>query len=197
MNIMVTKSLSVLGNDGAGKKALIGSLIYKCGLELPQLEQLESEGISQYEKIVPFFEKNGRAQSFYAPSGTFTVQKSQAPDVAFWVVDASDSSSWGPSAEKLSVTLSSSMVNPREKLMIVVNKMDSVNWSEQTFKEVVGAFSSVNMNNRAYIIPVSALREGGNILPTPKAPSWVQNLSTDQFGGSASVSGESLMNLLG
>ncbi|KAI1034495.1 hypothetical protein LB504_004351 [Fusarium proliferatum] len=73
MNIMGTKSLSVLGNDGAGKKALIGSLIYKCGLELPQLKQLESEGISQYEKIVPFFEKNGRAQSFYAPSGTFTV----------------------------------------------------------------------------------------------------------------------------
>jgi translation elongation factor EF-1alpha len=31
MNIMGTKSLSVLGNDGAGKKALIGSLIYKVG----------------------------------------------------------------------------------------------------------------------------------------------------------------------
>lgn len=28
---MGAKSLSVLGNDGAGKKALIGSLIYKVG----------------------------------------------------------------------------------------------------------------------------------------------------------------------
>ncbi|KAF4499515.1 hypothetical protein FAGAP_4305 [Fusarium agapanthi] len=194
---MGTKSLAVLGNDGAGKKALIGSLIYKCGLQLPQLEQLESEGISEYKEIVPFFEKNGHPLSFYAPSGTFTVQRSETPDVAFWVVDASDSSSWGQSAERLSVRLSSGMVNPREKLIIVVNKMDSVDWSEQAFKEVVGAFSSVNLNNRAYIIPVSALREGGNILPTTEAPSWVQKLSTGQFGGSASVSGESLMNLLG
>ncbi|CAF3536309.1 hypothetical protein SNK05_009756 [Fusarium graminearum] len=192
---MGAKSLSVLGNDGAGKKALIGSLIYKCGLELPQLQQLESEGISQYEKIVPFFEKNGLAQSFYAPSGAFTVQKNQTPDVAFWVVDASDSSSWGSSAEKLSTTLSSGVLNPREKLIIIVNKMDSVNWSEQTFKDVVGAFSSVNMNN-AYIIPVSALRQEGNILPTPEAPSWVQKISAGQFEGSASASGESLMNLL-
>ncbi|KAF4448445.1 hypothetical protein F53441_8169 [Fusarium austroafricanum] len=194
---MGAKSLSVLGKDGAGKKTLIGSLIYKCGLELPQLKELESEGISQYEKIVPFFEKNGYAQSFYAPSGTFTVQKNQSPDVAFWVVDASDSSSWGSSAESLSATLSSGLLSPREKLIIIVNKMDSVNWSEQTFQDAVSAFSSVNMVNRAYIIPVSALREGGNILPTPEAPSWVQNISADQFGGSALVSGESLMNLLG
>ncbi|CZS74217.1 unnamed protein product [Fusarium graminearum] len=194
---MRVKSLSVFGNDGAGKKALIGSFIYKCGLELPQLKQLESEGIGRYEEIVPFFEKNGRPQSFYSPSGTFIIQKSQTPDVAFWVVDASDSSSWGSSAERLSAALSGGMLNPLEKLIIVVSKMDSVNWSEQTFKDVVGAFSAVNMNNNAYIIPVSAIREGGNILPTPEAPSWVQKISANQFRGSASVSSESLISILG
>ncbi|KAM0416237.1 hypothetical protein ACHAPD_005154 [Fusarium lateritium] len=115
---MSTKSLNVLGNDGAGKKALISSLIYMVDAVI-----LEREGISQYDKIVPFFEKIGRPQSFYAPSGTFTIQKSQTPDVAFWTVDASDSSSWGSSAENLSAALSSATLKSREKLIVVVNKM--------------------------------------------------------------------------
>lgn len=105
------------------------------------MKQLESEGIGRYEEIVPFFEKNGRPQSFYSPSGTFIIQsmppesnlillytndfivESQTPDVAFWVVDASDSSSWGSSAERLSAALSGGMLNPLEKLIIVVSKM--------------------------------------------------------------------------
>ncbi|KAG8360743.1 hypothetical protein FVEN_g1690 [Fusarium venenatum] len=144
---MSTKSLNVLGNDGAGKKALISSLIYMVDAVIVN-RALKREGISQYDKIVPFFEKIGRPQSFYAPSGTFTIQKSQTPDVAFWTVDASDSSSWGSSAENLSAALSSATLKSREKLIVVVNKMDSVNWSEQTFKDVVNAFSSVSMNNQ-------------------------------------------------
>ncbi|EXK77498.1 hypothetical protein FOQG_17795 [Fusarium oxysporum f. sp. raphani 54005] len=127
---MVTKSLGVLGNNGAGKKTLIGSLIYKadanrlwCGLELPQLEELERKEIQKYAEIVPFYEERGRAQSFYAPSGLFTVEKSQAPDVAFWVVDASDSANWELSVQNMTTSLSSGALQPRDKLIILVNKM--------------------------------------------------------------------------
>ncbi|CAG7559070.1 unnamed protein product, partial [Fusarium equiseti] len=145
---MGVKYLSVLGNHGSGKNALIGNLIYKCGLELSLSKDLESQGGTQYESIVPFFEKSGRTQSFYAPSGTFTVRKTQTPDVAFWVVDASDSSTWASSAAKLSTTLSGGALKPREKLIIVVNKMDSVDWSEQTFQDAASAFSSVKLDTR-------------------------------------------------
>ncbi|CVL01497.1 uncharacterized protein FPRN_11525 [Fusarium proliferatum] len=94
-------SLTVIGNGNAGKKTLIGSLIYKCGLGLPQLGELEGEGIKSFNEIVPFYEKKGYVQSFYAPSGLVTVQKLQEPDYTIWVVDGSDSSSWNSSAEKL------------------------------------------------------------------------------------------------
>ncbi|KAF5986479.1 hypothetical protein FCOIX_1538 [Fusarium coicis] len=118
-----SKSLRVLGNNGAGKKTLIGSLIYKCGLELPQLEELERKEIQDCAEIVPFYEERGRAQSFYTPSELFIVEKNQAPDVAFWVVDASDSTNWELSVQNMTNSLSSGALQPRDKLIILVNKM--------------------------------------------------------------------------
>ncbi|KAF5569350.1 hypothetical protein FPHYL_2165 [Fusarium phyllophilum] len=94
-------SLTVIGEENAGKKTLIGSLIYKCGLGLPQLGELERESVKEFSEIVPFYEKKSYAQSFYAPSGLVTVQKIQEPDYAIWVVDGSDTLSWNSSAEKL------------------------------------------------------------------------------------------------
>ncbi|KAG7424988.1 Elongation factor 1-alpha [Fusarium oxysporum f. sp. raphani] len=189
---MVTKSLGVLGNNGAGKKTLIGSLIYK----LPQLEELERKEIQKYAEIVPFYEERGRAQSFYAPSGLFTVEKSQAPDVAFWVVDASDSANWELSVQNMTTSLSSGALQPRDKLIILVNKMDLVNWSRQTFEGVVRKFNTAKLSDCTYIIPISSL-QGENILETPKEPSWIKDISVGQFGDSTPVSGEPLMSLLG
>ncbi|KAF5976027.1 hypothetical protein FCOIX_7280 [Fusarium coicis] len=176
-------SLTVIGNENAGKRTLIGSLIYKCGLGLPQLGELEREGIQRFSEIVPFYEKNGYAQSFYAPSGLVTVQKIQEPDYAIWVVDGSDSPSWNSSAQKLGRLLLSGEIQPRKKLIIAVNKMDSIGWSEQTFKDVAHVFRAANLEDRTSIIPVSALK-GDNILPDTKEPSWAANISSESYGGS-------------
>lgn len=187
---MATKTLSVLGNEGAGKKTLIGSLIYKCGLELPQLEELERAGVRQYTEIVPFYEKMGRAQFFHAPSGPFVVDKSGTQDVALWVVDGADSASWALSAQNLSKSLSNGALQPRDKLIVAINKMDLVHWSEQVFADAMREFRGLSLHERTHFIPISGLRSE-NVVSTPQEPSWV-----GASGGKAgSVSG--LMSLLG
>ncbi|KAH7253796.1 uncharacterized protein BKA55DRAFT_566277 [Fusarium redolens] len=192
---MTSRSLSVLGDDGAGKKTLLGCLIYMCGLGLSQLQELEQKGI-RYGDIVIFLEKRGHPQSFYAPSGLFRVEDSQTPDIAIWVVDGSDSLIWAASAKKLAALLSSGELQPREKLIIAVNKIDSVSWSEKTFNDAVQVFSALNLNDRTFIIPVSASK-GQNVLPDSKGPSWAACISPQQFGGSKMVSGDRLTSLLG
>ncbi|KAF5555513.1 hypothetical protein FMEXI_1493 [Fusarium mexicanum] len=144
---MSWRSLSLRGNRGAGKKTLIACLIYMCGLELSRLEELERKGI-QHGDIVPFFEERGQPLCFHAPSGLFKVEESQTPDFAIWVVDGSDRLTWATSAQKLALMLSSGELQPRESLIIVVNKLDSVSWSEKTFKDVVDVFSVLSLNKR-------------------------------------------------
>lgn len=91
------------------------------------MEELESRGISHCAEIASFFQNKGYDQSFHTPSGPFTVQSataaSQPPDVAFWVVDADDAANWTHSAQILADLMASGEVCPREKLLIVVNKM--------------------------------------------------------------------------
>lgn len=48
---------------------------------------------------------------------------SQTPEVAIWVVDGSDPLTWAASAHKLAALLSSGELQPRETLIIAINKM--------------------------------------------------------------------------
>ncbi|PCD21890.1 hypothetical protein AU210_015693 [Fusarium oxysporum f. sp. radicis-cucumerinum] len=189
-------SLNILGCDGAGKKTLVGSLIYKCGLGLPRLKELERESISQIEQIVPFYEKKGYAQTFYAPPGLVTVQKSQTPDYVIWVVDGPDLSTWNSSAEKLRSLLFNGDIQPRKKLIIAVNKMDFIGWSEQTFKDIVHVFRAARLHNRTFILPISGLK-ADNLLPDTKKPSWAENISPERYRGLTQVSDKCLTLLLG
>ncbi|SPO02536.1 uncharacterized protein DNG_05209 [Cephalotrichum gorgonifer] len=169
---MAVKTLRVLGEERVGKKTLIGSLIYKCGLELPQLEKLERNGIRDLDAIVPFYEKAGITPCFYAPSGQLVVEKTATPDILLWVVDATDADKGSVSSQKLAAALSDGTVQPREKLLILVNKMDLINWSESTFREIVHTFNAVGaIPEKTYVIPISGL-QGDNILGSPEQPSW-------------------------
>ncbi|KAI1043242.1 hypothetical protein LB505_006185 [Fusarium chuoi] len=73
---------------------------------------------------------------------------------------------------------------------------DSVSWSEKTFRDAVQVFSVLKLNERAFIIPVSALK-GQNVLPDSTEPSWATSLSPQRFGGSDVVSIDCLTSVLG
>ncbi|KFA60078.1 hypothetical protein S40285_09259 [Stachybotrys chlorohalonatus IBT 40285] len=194
---MAAKTVSVLGDDGAGKKTLIGSLIYKCGLQLPQIEELEREGIRDFAKITTFYEKKGYDRGFYGPSGPFVVQEShsQVSDVVFWILDASDAASWASSAQKLSMSLSSGTLRPKEKLLVLVNKMDLVGWSQHVFEDLLRIFDAVDLKQDHIFVPISGLR-GENILSPPDGHPWVNNVSISLSTSAAHISERPLMNQL-
>ncbi|KAI1283407.1 hypothetical protein F5Y07DRAFT_349617 [Xylaria sp. FL0933] len=195
---MLTKYLRVLGDDGAGKKTLIGSLIHKCGLNLPQIEPLEKNGIRDFAGIVSFFNKNGMTLSFYGPSANYIVELKEVPDVqiAFWVVDASALDQGHASCSRLASLLSAGEVRPREQLLILVNKMDLVDWAEQVFAEIVRAFKDISTAaHKISIIPISSL-QSTNILEAPGEPSWIRSISASSFEGSGLVCGQTLMSQL-
>merc|ERR1739848_431395 len=84
----------------------------------------------------------------------------------------------------------------RERLLILVNKMDLVGWSEHTFTEVVRTFSAANLKtDRAYILPISSLK-GDNILGPLEGYSWMNDQSASHPSSSVHVSERSLMDLL-
>ncbi|KAI9898901.1 hypothetical protein N3K66_005362 [Trichothecium roseum] len=192
---MAIKTVSVLGDYGVGKKTLTGSLIHKCGLQLPRMEELEREGIRDFRSITSFYERKGYDQGFDAPSGPIVIQKTQAPDIVLWVVDASDAAKWLSSAQELSNLLSSGTLRPREKLLILPNKMDLVDWSQHTLKDLLDVFDKVDLNPDQVFVPISGL-QGENILSSPNEHPWVTNESVARSVSAARVSTRPLIDHL-
>jgi translation elongation factor EF-1alpha len=95
-----------------------------------------------------------------------------APDIALWVVDVSSPDRGAASSADLASLISSGALKPKEKLLILLNKMDLVDWSEQAFVEAAAWFKDIKPDSTVTdIIPASALT-GDNFLEPPKVP-WV------------------------
>ncbi|KAI1660851.1 P-loop containing nucleoside triphosphate hydrolase protein [Daldinia decipiens] len=195
---MVTKSVQILGDAGAGKSTLIGRLIYECGgLELPQLEKLERNGIREFAQIANFYENEHMPQLFYTPSSQYVVDESKTPDVFLWVVDATVSDSGRASSHNLASLISTGHMRPQDNLVVLINKMDLTDWSLRIFEEIVRTFSTVNSitESKTSIIPISATR-GDNIVEAPKEYPWVGSILPSQFAGCELVSAKPLAYIL-
>ncbi|KAK3389408.1 hypothetical protein B0H63DRAFT_463584 [Podospora didyma] len=160
------KTLAVQGADGAGKKTLIGNLIYKCGLDLNKLKLLEANTGRRYDNIVPHFEEHNIRLAFYAPSGTVVVEDTKTPDILIWVVDVTDPDQGKESSSRLAEAIAGGLV-PKEKLLILLNKMDKSNWSEWVIAVASISFNNISLDVEHHIVPISAL-EGGNLLESRK-----------------------------
>ncbi|KAH9884884.1 hypothetical protein F4778DRAFT_762077 [Xylariomycetidae sp. FL2044] len=193
---MASKTLQVLGDDAAGKKTLLGRLIYDCGLELSRLGELERDGIRDYAQIPAYYEKHQFAKSFLTPSSEYTIDNHNTPDTVFWVVDGTASDNGLASSRKLASLISTGVLKLKGKLLILVNKMDLTNWSESSFKQIVHTFSSVELiAGRTFIIPISA-KQGTNVVGASQAPSWVKESWGSGIAGYVLVSAEPLVYLL-
>ncbi|KAF2836484.1 hypothetical protein M501DRAFT_996673 [Patellaria atrata CBS 101060] len=176
---MTSKTIRILGGDGVGKKTLMGSLIYKCGLDMHVLEQLQGNQIQRYEEIVPFFRKNGIEEAFRTKSTRFVLTEDTTPDVAIWVIDAAASGeSTKVALNTLRDELLRGVVKPVEKLVLVLNKMDAIEWSKDRFgtlrRGIQESLQTTNIGQETtHILPVSALR-GANLLdPSDESP-WLR-----------------------
>ncbi|KAI2639498.1 hypothetical protein GGS26DRAFT_601143 [Hypomontagnella submonticulosa] len=139
------KFIQIHGNAGAGKKTLIGRLIYEYGgLGLPQLEKIERNGIREYTQLAAFYESQHLTRLFYTPSSQFTIDESKRPDALIWIVDATVSDSGRTSSQNLASLISTTYTQPPGCLLILVNKMDLVNWSSNAFEEIAHTFSTAD-----------------------------------------------------
>ncbi|KAK7438302.1 HR1 repeat Rho-binding protein [Colletotrichum acutatum] len=152
-----------------------------------QLEQLQANGVDKYADLVTFFEKEGIEASFYAPSARFLVQQIEEPDVAIWLIDASQQDSWKASLGELRSLLSDGRLRPKEKLLILINKMDLVDWSAEVWNETVKQAADATLQASSTLIPISALK-GDNILDVTK--------QVASEGTSRGISQQTLMQLL-
>lgn len=110
---------------------------------LEQLAQLERSTNGNYADIVSFFEEKDITKSFYTPSANIVIertslsdqatscfpslivgcQESTKPDIACWVVDATDPDRGRASSSELISLISAGLLQPKDKLLILINKM--------------------------------------------------------------------------
>ena len=77
------KNLAIVGVHGAGRKTLMGNLIYKvififltlvytditrCGMDMLLLQRFEKAGLRRYDEVVPFLHAEKIKASFHARS---------------------------------------------------------------------------------------------------------------------------------
>lgn len=167
--------LTVRGLDGSGRKTLIGSLMHQFGLELNTVKQLEEQNITRFDELPSFYAKNGLDLHFHGPSGEYLVKTQKEPDVAFWIVDGTDSDKFVKSSRELESLVSSGSLQPTKRLAILINKMDQTGWSRQVFKQAAAVFKHMTSADVA-IVPISAFT-GGNFMDSPSEASWVMNSS--------------------
>ncbi|KAI0382695.1 hypothetical protein F5Y04DRAFT_41953 [Hypomontagnella monticulosa] len=197
---MISKFMQIRGDPGAGRTTLIGRLIYEYGgLGLPQLEQFEQKGAREYTQIAAFCEKENLMQHFYTASSQFIVDESKTPHTLVWIVDATVPDGGQASSQKLASLISTAYVQPRENLVVLVNKMDLLNWSPSAFGEIAHTFSTTGLiaKSKLSIIPFS-VTQGANITETPREHPWVESIQpSPSFGNCQFVSSKPLMSLLG
>ncbi|KAI0020373.1 hypothetical protein F4780DRAFT_369590 [Xylariomycetidae sp. FL0641] len=210
---MDSKPLTITGDHDAGTSTLVGNLIRVCGLGLSDLDELERNGIRDPVALVSYYQQKGVPPSFYAPSGQLRIQNHGPAGAVLWVVDATTPDAGRASKDKLVSALSDGTVRSKEKLVIVVNKMDLVQWSEEKFRCIADTFSSLgagfgkygmpydpfgipsSRGPRTYLVPASGVN-GGNLLDRPAEARWLEVGEAGRNGASITIARDPLLHLL-
>jgi len=156
------RTLVVLGPSGAGKATTIGCMLFKYGaIDMMTMDKFQREGIETFEQAANRLKSDGIAPAFDTPKHHVTVldSASSQADCAILVLPADVSSS--------EVVLKHLSGGAR-KLVILVNKMDAINWSEEQFLKIVeGLGNGANIP----IIPISATN-GDNVVEKSPKSEW-------------------------
>ncbi|KAK6854667.1 hypothetical protein PG995_009760 [Apiospora arundinis] len=108
------------------------------------VEKLERNNIKRLNEMQPFLEQQGIEIAVdLSPYAYYVIGPSQEPDVLVWVVDATSSDAGETSSKELASSLASASSRPKDRLLILVNKMDKIDWSKQDFDAIAARFQGL------------------------------------------------------
>ncbi|CAN9215342.1 unnamed protein product [Alternaria alternata] len=180
-------TLAVLGGPGAGKATTIGNLIYKCGgINMPTLERLEKGRNNTYAEAFNEVKARNETLYFYTPSNKVTItaqEKISSADGLLLIVTPRQTEK---QLQEIGDQLGGMKVHgTHKKVVVLVNKMDEVNWSESAFIDSVRATNTVlqrlgipKERYRTMFVPASGLHSD-NLIELSSNLSWYSN-STDE-----------------
>ncbi|EDU51471.1 TEF1 Translation elongation factor EF-1alpha GTPase [Pyrenophora tritici-repentis] len=133
------KILAVLGSHGAGKATTIGNLIYKCGgIDMPTLERLEKGRNNGYARAFNEIKARNEKLYFYTPNNKITVTEnlSNADGLLLIIMPHETDKQLQEIGDQLNGMAS-------HKMVVLVNKLDEVDWSEDAFTDSVRVTNAV------------------------------------------------------
>ncbi|EPS45817.1 hypothetical protein H072_109 [Dactylellina haptotyla CBS 200.50] len=180
------QQIRILGAPGTGKKTLIGNLMMSCGIGLSTMEKLQRNGIQKYDQISEFFSKENIPLSFETSSGAWEITETNDSDVLFYVLDASTNPEANTMDFKIAGDATTGILERCSRVILVVNKMDKVDWSAEQFQLIVSQATGEIQGTGIAIkklatVAVSALH-GNNIIQKSGDPMWRTLVQTLDLG---------------
>jgi len=169
------KTLVIEGAPGGGKATLIGCMLFKYGgIDMLTMQSFQQEGIRTYEQAANNLKNLKIAPNFDTPKHHVTVHETSdgLADCTLLVVPADQ-----PSENE---GIPKGLLSNAKRVIIIINKMDTISWSEKEFQKIVEGLPMSTEN--IPIIPVSALH-GDNVVDKSPKSSWYQGWKTSNQSG--------------
>ncbi|OAL52071.1 hypothetical protein IQ07DRAFT_564777 [Pyrenochaeta sp. DS3sAY3a] len=132
------KKLAVLECPGGGKATTLGNLLYKCrGIDQPTLERLEKGGKNRYAKAFNDIQARNEVVHFYTPKNKIVIVEKVCDADGILIVTPHQIDK---QLQQICNQLSGMAIQlTRKKALVLVNRLDEFDWSEDTFTDVVRA----------------------------------------------------------
>ncbi|KAH8599519.1 P-loop containing nucleoside triphosphate hydrolase protein [Bisporella sp. PMI_857] len=164
------KTIKVIGPNGAGKATTIGCMLFKYGgIDLLTMERFQHKGITTYDGATRNMKSLNIQPSFHLPSYHVTISDTSVgeADCAILVLSANT---------KAEEQVVKQAIGAAKRLIILVNKMDVINWSEEQFQGIEEEVKNIP------IIPISALH-GDNVVEKSSRSPWFKGWNNGNQSG--------------
>jgi hypothetical protein len=170
----VSKRLFVAASSEEEKNMFMGSLIYRTGLDLPMLEQLEKAQRTRYNQIVPFMREKQIEPNFHTPKNYCTfVEDANTADAIVCLLNIALAQD--EAVKILQATGTEKALRNGLRPLVFIDKMQLVEWNQSSYEDMVSvtksALKDLHDGNTAIFVPISS-RDGDNFLDSSKKSSW-------------------------
>ena len=170
----VSKRIFVAAASEQEKNVFMGSVIYRTGLDLPVLQQLEKAQRTRYDQIVPFMQEKQIEPNFHSPKNycTFVADAEMADAIVCLLSIAAGENEPVkiPQATEIEKALGNGILP-----LIFIDNMQLVEWKQSSYEDmVVGSKSALKElpdGNTTIFVPISSV-DGDNLLDLSQKSPW-------------------------